>query len=981
MGQTFAKFRLLGKPLLAAEDGQSIDLPTIKTIATLSMILDSGLAGINRATVGGVLWSLSTEAQARTNLRQALSAIRKAMGPLASNLANQSDTLTFSRSGVNLDIDLLAKSPSAFSDADLTVLLDAEEFLNGMSMNEELFEEWLADRRSHYRRKLQDVLEREGRLRIDLYDFAAAERIATKLIALDNFNEAAHRLRMLALEGCGEVATALRHFESMKVLLRSELGVAPGAETSDLAMRLRSRAAGDARPLHTPVVETTTVTLASPEPRRKDEASPDLRNVAVIAVDIRVSMHDAAANLEAVAACADALSSLARTFGATELTNTGQSFLAVFGYPLAHSKDGERSVAFAQALMPAISGIVPAAAVRSAIVSGVVFANVSQNRSVLGDPVRMAQTLLHQTPDNAIRVDKGIFQATRQHVTFVPVGRNCWQVAAPSGESAPNLSSELVGRERETGQVVDILKDAMVNLRGEVVLLRGAAGIGKTRMCHEIARAADQLGFRSEYRRVLDFGQGRDENSLSMIARAISTEQPAGLNGLEIALWRTLVPGEADDFDRRMIGELDRRTLLLEQSKLLCKLAERRAVEKPFVLIVEDIHWAEASLIAALAELANAIDSMAFVLVATTRPENDPVDMNWKLKAGQTRVTKIDIPALRQDAALQLARNVRSLDGPILQLCIERAAGNPLFIEQLVLWAEEQSDSNLPLSVQSVVQERLDKLDAETRRLAQSASVLGQVFQAEALAAVYGDRIDGELGLAKAHLVVRRGDKLTFVHALVRDGIYASLSPRHREQLHLRAAEWFAARDPVLSARHSFWSGRQEASAICHAAAVDEHRAGRLDTAKELAELAIARCQDATEISGQQLLLGEILRDMEQFRDAIAAFRQAESPNDVQTLKARTGAAESYFRLDEHGEAVRFLDEAETLELSRADPKWKTTIACLRSGIEFARSNSELSYKYALAAVQSAKEISEPRLKARVVGSRPINRLEEVLSA
>ncbi len=117
-----ADFRLLGEPRLFAADGQVLKLPTAKTFATLAIVLAAGSKGIGRQTIGDMLWSRSEEQQARTNLRQALSALRKSLGDLAGNLEQRGDVLWFRRDRVMLDLDLLANSQTSLSEHGLEIL-------------------------------------------------------------------------------------------------------------------------------------------------------------------------------------------------------------------------------------------------------------------------------------------------------------------------------------------------------------------------------------------------------------------------------------------------------------------------------------------------------------------------------------------------------------------------------------------------------------------------------------------------------------------------------------------------------------------------------------------------------------------------------------------------------------------------------------------------------------------------------------------
>ena len=472
-----AQIRLLGEPRIFTPDGQAIHLPTIKTLATLAMILTAGKEGINRRVIGESLWSRSSEQQARTNLRQALSALRKALGTLAENIEHSGDLLWFRRGGFWLDIDLIYAPMRRPGADDFSALIEAGQFLEGIVINEPPFENWLVEKRARLNRLLQDHLERECERKLDDEDYTAAERISRKLIAMDNFNEAAHRARMRALSGCGEIATALKHFKELESLLGTELGVSPGGATIELAKKLR-----ETEPVQTlskthkkPPVQSAMVGTAEPL-SVESPTQPELRNVVMVAVDVSQKSwpsDDFDSQIEIIERISGVLSQVLQDFKGTELTNNGTSLLAVFGHPTAHSKDSERGLRFAQAALSSAEREMPGASVRVAMVSGIVLASAADGASVLGDPIRRAQALIHRTPEGQISADRGVFQATSGLAAYTVLDEELWSVALEPDELQNRDRTDFVGRDRELRQALELLDDVQEDRRGEVIVLRG----------------------------------------------------------------------------------------------------------------------------------------------------------------------------------------------------------------------------------------------------------------------------------------------------------------------------------------------------------------------------------------------------------------------------------------------------------------------------------------------------------------------------
>jgi predicted ATPase len=156
---------------------------------------------------------------------------------------------------------------------------------------------------------------------------------------------------------------------------------------------------------------------------------------------------------------------------------------------------------------------------------------------------------------------------------------------------------------------------------------------------------------------------------------------------------------------------MDNDTRNAGKRRTVTRLAEQASRAQPRVLAVEDLHWANRSTLAHLAALTAIIATCPAVLVMTSRLEQDPIDQAWRAGAGGRPLITIDIGALYPEEADLLAAPFFGATTEIAKRCIERAAGNPLFLEQLLRNAAEGAKSAVPGSVQSLVQARLDRLD------------------------------------------------------------------------------------------------------------------------------------------------------------------------------------------------------------------------------------------------------------------------------
>src|SRR5690606_16731431 len=247
--------------------------------------------------------------------------------------------------------------------------------------------------------------------------------------------------------------------------------------------------------------------------------------------------------------------------------------------------------------------------------------------------------------------------------------------------------------------------------------------------------------------------------------------------------------------------------------------------------------------------------------------------------------------------------------------CIERAGGNPLFLEQLLRNAEESDAEELPASVQSLVLARMDRLPPRDKQALQAASVIGQHFAPETLRHLIDDPAYDCATLLRHRLLTPDGDGYLFAHVLIREGAYGSLLKARRRSLHRKAADWFAAHDPVLRAQHLDRAGDPAAPRAYLDAAFAQAAAYRYERALRLVEsgLALASAQD--DRSALLRLRGDLLHDLGNIPESIACHEQAleAAQDDADRCRAWIGLAAGMRMVDRYKEALDALDRAEAV--------------------------------------------------------------------
>lgn len=399
----------------------------------------------------------------------------------------------------------------------------------------------------------------------------------------------------------------------------------------------------------------------------------------------------------------------------------------------------------------------------------------------------------------------------------VPVFRVI-EAADPRGrESGP--ATPLVGRERE----VDLLVDRFHQTRsgtGQMVMVSGEPGIGKSRLLQAVKErvfaSGEEPAWLSGYGSVYTHGSPLLP-VIGLLERALfpsSSEAPeAKLSRLEdflrlhqfplaesVPLFAPLLslPAEGRHPPLAMAPDVRRRKTLEALVALFSEMAEK----KPLVLVIEDLHWADASTLELLGLLLDALAGLRIFLIVTFRPD---FQAPWGHRSQIVQIALSRLSDQETEALVDRVAGSEWLSDDVRRQIIARTDGIPLFVEELtktVLEAGETgAEVDIPSTLNGSLMARLDRLRTG-KEVAQVASVIGRTFSLDLLAAVAQlDREALEPGLAElldAELVHRRGmahrERYSFKHALVQDAAYASLLQKDRQQLHRRIAEVLESR-------------------------------------------------------------------------------------------------------------------------------------------------------------------------------------------
>lgn len=540
-----------------------------------------------------------------------------------------------------------------------------------------------------------------------------------------------------------------------------------------------------------------------------------------------------------------------------------------------------------------------------------------------------------------------------------------------------------VGRELELGQLRALIDGCLRERSGRCVLLRGEPGIGKSALAERIALSAHNRGFRVHRSRALDFGWVRGQDSARLLLRDILEVSPLATEvdrtrAAELAVEDGLVEPEMrahlhDLLDLPAPPDLEARYAALsateraeQRQKLLATVVMRIAERTPRLLLIEDMHWAQPAIWNYFATVAQALLDCPAVMVMTARPALEFGHHGLESVLGTAPVVVHSIGPLSARDAERFAASFGIDDPSVVEECIKRSGRNPLFLEQLLRSRLEGGTGELPGSIQTLIAAQLDRLTETDKRAAQAAAVLGKSFDLEALQAVV-DLHDYDCEQLVAQRVVRHeGTRLGFYHALVQEGVLASLLRRDRRALHSAAARWFAERDAILHARHLDFADDPDAARAYLEAARAEVSSYRFVTAEELLTRGLALGPRGEIGFALQLLKGEVLTALGRNVDAAGAFRAAAELTDEPGARCRAwlGAAHALRIVEGYDEGLELLDKAEALATGNgALERERAQIHFVRGTFHFLRMDSvqserdqKMAHKLAKAAGNSEME-------------------------
>ncbi|WP_170606665.1 adenylate/guanylate cyclase domain-containing protein [Ruegeria arenilitoris] len=623
----------------------------------------------------------------------------------------------------------------------------------------------------------------------------------------------------------------------------------------------------------------------------------------------------------------------------------GDAVMAVFGAPFAHTNDHERTLRAAVEIHYVVEKLDPPLKVHIGVASGQVVASATggsehSEYTVTGDSVNLASRLTDLASAGETYVSESIQRALGKSfigkslgeklIDGLPEPVTVWQLDRIA-DLAETDRLPFVGRKVECENFKRILDRCLKEEHGAVCIVRGEAGIGKSRLLDEFDRLAREMRFETHTGVVLDFGTMTGRDTVRALTRSLlSIEQDASdLQRSKIAN-QAIASGKLGEHHRAFLNDLldldqspdlqgfydamDNKLRNAGKQRTLAELVRASAQDKPVLLRVEDLHWANPILLDSAAILARLTAEEKVVLVLTTRLSGDPFRSDWRKECSDAEISSLTLEPINPDEAGELAKCFANIDSQLAMTCVEKSGGNPLLLEQLLYNVDEVGDGELPGSIQTIVQARLDALPFNERQMLQSASVLGQQFTDAAVEAISGNTFRPDMLIGQA-LLRRTGKEFKFAHALIRDGIYETLLRTQRKDFHTKAADYFRNSDQFLHAQHLDYAGDPEAPGAYLNAAKKQQERLRLNAALSAVERALEINSTVSPRFELNCLRGDLLQDLGQNAESIQAFETALdfADNDKDRCRVHMGLAAAMRIIERADDAFIQLEKAQSV--------------------------------------------------------------------
>lgn len=524
----------------------------------------------------------------------------------------------------------------------------------------------------------------------------------------------------------------------------------------------------------------------------------------------------------------------------------GDCVMALFGAPIAHENDPELAVRCAIKMLESLAefnqehGLDLGLSIginSGMVIAGGMGTDEKFDFTVMGDAVNVAQRLESAADRNQIMVSKNIAKACENKIDFevlepikVKGKEQKLEVYAVKGWKKRDLQerslqagySPLIGRDEELHLAEKVLNDVLAGA-GQILLLSGEAGVGKSRLRHEIRKLAKRkkihwlevkcqslssntplFVFRRLVSKIfeIDSDWNMDKQREAFLKFSKFKLEPITKNFLAELLNMTLEESNVHELN----PEQKKRGILMAIKKLLSLLSK----QSPHFVYFDDLQWVDSVSKDFLSELLDMVSTKSLILGGGLRPD---FKHDWHQKKNYVQIS---LNPLSKEKAIDMAKAILELEEvseEFRNLLIQRAEGNPLYVEEIIKslidshkivksdqgWqiSEDLQGVEIPATLQGLIASRIDRLHAKDKNILQMGAVIGRQFSDLLLGQALGE----EVGLYESLHFLRKRELIfevssneneidyVFNHVLTQEVAYQSILKKKRKDFHLQVAQ------------------------------------------------------------------------------------------------------------------------------------------------------------------------------------------------